>query len=477
MRYSSRIPPRLLYKTVNGHPEEKFPQGLVDMMENVRAAGISNATIMKCTMCTLSAALGHNKLLRHLLEELNKSDRECMLDLVSVICDSAARFGRLDIIKWIHQRFLTIDAIVIAQAALMGDQKILEWMDTGLILRRDLIHYWPKGLIQYQHLDLLDWGRDRGYITRVGFMSKYISHMNPAVFDWYVRNYGRPKDATMDRIRSRVAYSFIQDLLLHLNDPEYPYLVKDILQRLLHNSHNILSFGADESSPMDVGVLQHIAIKWEGCIHDVIENYYHSWARPRVIEAILHLLVNIGMPITCARHSTSTSNIHEAIVAQMKSGDNPTMVQLVSAAIPQANDAIDSSGEPQIVDQKVANTKNDDQKVEAAQSDQKVEAAQPNMPIPQINDFFALPEYRKRVETEDITNYDPIPLFATNEELIAIINASLNEREHIHTFRQNIICATGDELDDYSDSDANGTRTKTSRIKTTRVRGYHLGRF
>lgn len=304
MGYRKRIPSSLLIiPSLREHPKLKI------LLESTGSTQEQGLILVKCLA---AAAVNLHGLLRHSMNELFSQHKREVHKFLPMIFQVATIGGNLYALRWLARRCFHIDSGAAQAAAVMGDMAIMCWLDESIALEHilDGINDWVGGAVELEHIELLDWAHANGHLRREGFMTRHLRNMGPTTFDWYVRKFGRPNPDTMNRIRSKAASQMYGRIMPHINDPQHPYLETELLSTVLTSR---IFFLNRQELRHNVGVLKDISIRWEGCIHETIANSVGGSLSRYATEALIHLLVHLGKPLSCDKHVACTTNIHEAI--------------------------------------------------------------------------------------------------------------------------------------------------------------------
>lgn len=399
MGYKSRIPSCLLQDRNEVLIKRLLSSGLISQEWTEHA---QNGTLTKIFECFLALVLGHPTVLRYRLTFLIKHERSIIVNMAHIMQQVSTLFGNMKCVKLLQKQLMWSSENTGIGAALMGDLDALRYFDTGILLSIGA-NTWVREAIKLQHLDVLNWALERKYIIKHGFLDSFISIMTPVTLAWYFERFGVPSVGVMSKIRVCVASRFLSNLMPYLNDVKDPYPGRQILEHLFHANPFYLLGRSVEAT--DVGALLQVAIRWEGCIHD----YAHRVGNrtPRVVTAILRLAVNLGLPTSCPDHPEAV-DLDEFVRNAPGNQHGWSVVQLMNPPGPFGG--------------------------------------------------ISLPVGPQKEESTE-----PISPLATNEELVAIINAEINQEDnnHIHGHHGLVkISSLSVYLDD--EPEPNGSSTPTT---------------
>lgn len=387
--YTSRVPSTLLDQNISNPKTNLSFKNMATIWyfkaRSVLTTGTPDIIMVEehaYGLCVDAAISGHRTLLQYLVNEMLLK-RRLLPFIAAGIYAAVTAIGDLKCLRWLHQKLIFVDLISAQFAAETGDRRILEWLDTGIILGYRAYSMWVDSLIKYNHLDLMDWAFERGFIRKPKFMTKYLNALTSQGYQWYVQRFGQPSPDLIDYIRSRAAETFQTDLLHYLNDLKKPYPAR----YLVHNISVRGALSTTSTSNIDAGALIGLCIDWgDMCICDV-----QLWPLPdiRVAEALLYFLIRLGIPTSCPSHEEiSVGSIRGLVLECTKMGTN-------SLRVP------------------IAMEKGDLEKTAITEDEADIDA---------INVLS-----RRVLNGKTIVQpYEPVSTYATNEELVEIINEYIN---------------------------------------------------
>ncbi len=401
MGYKSRIPSCLLRDCNEVLIKRLLSSGLISQEWTEHA---QNGTLTKIFECFLALVLGHPTVLRYRLTFLIEHERSIVVNMAHIMQQVSTSFGNMKCVKLLQKQLMWSSENASIGAALMGDLDALRYFDAGILLSVGA-NTWIREAIRLQHLDVLDWALERKYIIKRGFLDSFINVMTPVTLAWYFERFGVPSTGVMNKIRTCIASRFLSNLMPYLDDVKNPYPGQKLTEYLFNANPFYLLGRSIEAT--DVGALLQIAIGWKGCVHDYANRV--GCRTPRVATAILRLMINLGLPTSCS--------------------DHPEAVDL-------------------------------DEFVRNAPGNQHgwgvVQVMNPPGPFGGI----ALPDKAQEEEPKE-----PISPLATNEELVAIINAEINQEDdnHIHGHHGLVnIGSLSVYLDDEPEPNGSATPTKVT---------------